>query len=206
MFTKLNKRIKKEQFLKTKILYICVRYKKVRKLGRFTMLMAFWEVQRLTREIHDLERQAIETRTRLSHYQRYASTLGSSSIMTMANIAGLSPELIPRAMLFAQFSNQASSMSAMQNVQMMKMNGMVPWTGNALTQYQLEMSAFAKFKEESMKALKQQEADVLNEKEKEIQLEMNDIEQKIKMKRAMLESVKNLAKQQAEEGVPKFGY
>ena len=169
------------------------------------MLMSFWEVQRLTREINYLEKQAIETRNRLSQYQKYASALGGSSILTMNNIAGLSTELLPRASMFAQFSNQASSMSAMQNLQTMKMMGQVPWTGNAMSQYQIEMSAFAKFKEESMKALKQQEIQVLNEKEKEIQLEMNEIEQRIKMKRAMLESVKQLASEDARNSAPKFG-
>ena len=169
------------------------------------MLLAFWQVQRLTREINDLERQAIETRTRLSNYQKYASVLGGSSIMTMSNVAGMSAELLPRAAMFAQFSNQASSMSAMQNLQAMKMSGMAPWTGNPMAQYQIEMSAFAKFKEESMKALKQQEIQVLNEKEKEIQLEMNSIEQRITMKRAELESVKQLASQEARDNVPRFG-
>ena len=93
----------------------------------------------------------------------------------------------------------------MQNLQTMKMTGMVPWTGNPLAQYQIEMSAFAKFKEESMKALKQQEIQVLNEKEKEIQLEMNSIEQRIAMKRAELNSVKQLASQEARDNVPRFG-
>lgn len=169
------------------------------------MLMAFWEIQRLTREINALERQAMETRNRLSNYQKYAGVLGGSSVLTMGNIAGLSAELLPRASMFAQFSNQASSMSAMQNLQSMKMMGMVPWTGNNLMQYQIETSAFARFKEESMKALKQQEIQVLNEKEKEIQLEMNDIEQRLKMKRANLESVKQLASEEARNSVPKFG-
>ena len=169
------------------------------------MLMAFWLVQRLTREINYLERQAIETRNRLSNYQKYASVLGGTSIMTMSNVAGMSAELLPRAAMFAQFSNQASSMSAMQNLQVMKMSGMVPWTGNPMAQYQIEMSAFAKFKEESMKALKQQEIQVLNEKEKEIQLEMNSIEQRIAMKRAELDSVKQLASQEARDGAPRFG-
>ena len=125
--------------------------------------------------------------------------------MTMSNVAGMSAELLPRAAMFAQFSNQASSMSAMQNLQVMKMSGMVPWTGNPMAQYQIEMSAFAKFKEESMKALKQQEIQVLNEKEKEIQLEMNSIEQRIAMKRAELNSVKQLASQEARDGAPSFG-
>ena len=169
------------------------------------MLMAFWQVQRLTREINALERQAMETRNRLSNYQKYAGMLGGSSTITMANIAGMSAELLPRATMFAQFSNQASSMSAMQNLQAMKMCGMVPWTGNALQQYQMEMSAFSKFKEESMKALKEQEIQVLNEKEKEIQLEMNDIEQRLSMKRAELQSVKQLASEEARESAPKFG-
>ena len=169
------------------------------------MLMAFWQVQRLTREINALERQAMETRNRLSYYQKYAGMLGGSSTITMANVAGMSAELLPRATMFAQFSNQASSMSAMQNLQTMKMGGMVPWTGNALQQYQMEMSAFSKFKEESMKALKEQEIQVLNEKEKEIQLEMNDIEQRLSMKRAELQSVKQLASEEARESAPKFG-
>ena len=167
--------------------------------------MAFWQVQRLTREINALERQAMETRNRLSNYQKYAGMLGGSSTITMANVAGMSAELLPRATMFAQFSNQASSMSAMQNLQAMKMCGMVPWTGNALQQYQMEMSAFSKFKEESMKALKEQEIQVLNEKEKEIQLEMNDIEQRLSMKRAELQSVKQLASEEARESAPKFG-
>ena len=169
------------------------------------MLMAFWQVQRLTREINALERQAMETRNRLSNYQKYAGMLGGSSTITMANVAGMSAELLPRATMFAQFSNQASSMSAMQNLQAMKMGGMVPWTGNALQQYQMEMSAFSKFKEESMTALKEQEIQVLNEKEKEIQLEMNDIEQRLSMKRAELQSVKQLASEEARESAPKFG-
>ena len=169
------------------------------------MLMAFWEVQRLTREINYLEKQAIETQNRLSNYQKYSGMLGGSSVITMANIAGMSAELLPRATLFAQFSNQASSMSAMQNLQNMKMMGVVPWTGNPLAQSQLEMSAFAKFKEESMKALKQQEVQVLNEKEKEIQLEMNHIDQQLRMKRARLESVKQLASEEARDSAPRFG-
>ena len=169
------------------------------------MLMAFWEVQRLTREIHQLERRAIETRTRLMNYQKYADRLGSSSVMTMANIAGLSAELLPRAAMFAQFSNQASSMSAMQNLQMYKMMGLVPWTGNPMSQYQLEMSAFARFKEQSLKALKQQEVDVMSEVEKEIQLEMNTIETRIKEKKAMLESCKKLLDEEVRDSAPKFG-
>ena len=169
------------------------------------MLMAFWEVQRLTREINYLERRAIETQNRLSNYQKYSGMLGGSSVITMANVAGMSAELLPRATMFAQFSNQASSMSAMQNLQNMKMMGVVPWTGNPLMQSQLEMSAFAKFKEESLKALKQQEIQVLNEKEKEIQLEMNDIEQELRIKRARLESVKQLASEEARDSAPRFG-
>ena len=170
------------------------------------MLMAFWETQRLTREINALEKQAMLKQIELSHYQKYASVLGGSSIMTLGNIAGLSAELLPRASMFAQYSDQVSSMSAMQNLQAMKYMGRVPYTGNPMVQYQLEMSAFRSFKEQSMKALKQQEAQVMNEKEKEIQLELNDIEQRLKMKRALLQSCKELASREAEESAPRFGY
>ena len=44
-----------------------------------------------------------------------------------------------------------------------------------------------------------------NEKEKEIQLEMNEIEQRLKMKRAYLESVKQQAAEDARNSAPKFG-
>ena len=154
------------------------------------MLIAFWQVQRLTREINSLEKQAMDVQTRLTNYQKYAGVLGGSSILNLSNIAGLSPELLPRASLFAQYSDQASSMSAMQNLQMMKMMGRVPYTGNQLMQMQIETSAFNQFKEQALKNLKQQEATVLNEKEKEIQLELNGIEQRLKMKRQQLESYK----------------
>ena len=132
------------------------------------MLVAFWQVQRLTREINELERRAMNTQTRLSNYQKYAGMLGGSSILTFNNIAGLSADLLPRASLFAQYSDQASSMCAMQNIQMMRMMGRVPFVNNPMQQYQMEMSAFAQFKRESLKQLKQQEAMVLNEAEKEI--------------------------------------
>ena len=56
-----------------------------------------------------------------------------------------------------------------------------------------------------MKALKQQEVQVLNEKEKEIQLEMNHIDQQLRMKRARLESVKQLASEEARDSAPRFG-
>ena len=169
------------------------------------MFIQFWMVQRLTREINDLERKQMEVYNRLSNFQKYASRLGGSSILNINNIAGLSSELLPRAAMFAQYSDQASSMSAMQNLQMMKMMGRVPFTNNPMMQMQLEMSAFRSFKEEAMKALKQQEAAKLNEIEKEIELELNHIEQRIKMKRAELESCKQLASKEAESCVPTFG-
>ena len=125
--------------------------------------------------------------------------------MTMGHISGIGAELLPRATMFAQYSNQASSLSAMQQLQMMKMNGLVPWTGNQMTQMQYEMSAFARFKEESMKALKQQEIDAMNEIEKEIELELNAIEGQLKTKRAMKESCQGLLKEQVQNFVPKFG-
>jgi hypothetical protein len=169
------------------------------------MLVAFWQVQRLTREINSLEKRAMDVQTRLTHYQTYAGRLGGSSIMNISNIAGLSSELIPRATLFAQYSDQASSMSAMQNLQMMKMMGRVPYTGNQYMDMQIQMSAFNQFKEQALKDLKQQETNVLNEKEKEIQLELNSIEQQLKMKRAELESCKQLASKEAQESAPTFG-
>ncbi|MBQ7765026.1 hypothetical protein IJ384_06655 [bacterium] len=169
------------------------------------MLVAFWQVQRLTREINDLEKRAMDVRTRLSNHQKYAGILGGSSILTLGNISGLSAELLPRASLFAKYSDQASSMSAMQNLQYMKMMGLTPFMGNPMMQGQYEMSAFMNFKKEALKALKQQEAATLNEVEKEIELELNSIEQRIKMKRAELESCKQLAAKEAEDMVPSFG-
>ena len=67
------------------------------------------------------------------------------------------------------------------------------------------MSAFYQFKEQSMKALKQQEVEAMNEIEAEIQLELNTIESQLKSKRAMLESCQNLLSSQTEKFVPKFG-
>jgi len=169
------------------------------------MLVAFWQVQRLTREINNLEKRAMDVRIRLTNHQKYAGVLGGSSILTLNNIAGLSSSILPRASVFAQYSDQASSMSAMQNLQMMKMTGRVPYTGNPMTQMQIEMSAFAQFKEEAMKALKQQETATLNEVEKEIQLELNTIETQLKQKREEMNSCKQLLTQEVQESVPKFG-
>ena len=169
------------------------------------MFIAYWQVQSLTREINELEKRAMDTRRRLNHYQAYAGKLGSSSVMQLHNVSGLSAELLPRATMFAQYSDQASSMSAMQQLQMMKASGMVPWLNNPMIQGQYEMSAFAQFKEQSLKALKQQEIDALNEIEKEIELELNTIEGQLKSKRAMKESCQNLLKEQVQNFVPKFG-
>ena len=169
------------------------------------MLVAFWQVQRLTREINDLEKRAMDTQTRLSNYQKYAGMLGGTSILTFNNIAGLSANLLPRASLFAQFSDQASSMSAMQNLQMMKMMGRVPYYNNPMMQQQMEMSAFMQFKQQAMLALKQQEAAMLNEQEKNIQLELNSIEQQLSMKRKQLDTYKQLAQNDAKNSTPTFG-
>ena len=169
------------------------------------MLIHFWMIQKLTREINDLQKQAMEVTNRLSNHQKYAGKLGGSSILTLGNLAGLSSDLLPRATMFAQYSDQASSMSAMQNLQMMKMMGRVPILNNPMSQMQLEMSAFRQFKEEAMKALKQQEAATLNEVEKEIQLELNSIEQKIKIKEKQLETYESSMDKEIERTVPKFG-
>ena len=169
------------------------------------MLVAFWQVQRLTREINSLEKRMMDKQTELSHFQKYASTLGGTTTMTLGNIAGLAAGLLPRATLFSQYSDQVSSMTAMQNLQTMKMMGRVPYTGNIATQQQLEMSAFNQFKQEAMKQLKQQETNVLNEKEKEMQLELNHMEQELKIKNKQLETYKQMASKQAEDMVPSFG-
>lgn len=168
------------------------------------MFVAFWMVQRLTREIHTLEKQVMDKHTQLEHYTKYAGRLGGSTNMSLSNIAGLSSELIPRASLFAQYSDQASSMSAMQNLQMMRMMGRVPMTGNPMMDMQIQMSAYNQFKQEALKALKQQEVTVMNEKEKEIQLELNSLQQRLTMKQKQLESYKQLADRQAQEAAPKF--
>ena len=147
----------------------------------------------------------MDKQTELSHFQKYASVLGGTSVMTLGNIAGLSAGLLPRATLFSQYSDQVSSMTAMQNLQTMKMMGRVPYTGNIATQQQLEMSAFNQFKQEAMKQLKQQEANVLNEKEKEMQLEMNQMEQRLKIMNKQLETYKQLADKKVENMVPNFG-
>lgn len=192
--------------MNTKKLYIYVRLQKVSlQLGRFTMFMAFWQVQSLTREINRLEMAAMKIRTRLNHYQKYAGRLGGSTLLRAHDVSGLSAELSPRARMFAQYSDQASSMNAMQQLQMMKASGMVPWLNNQVMQGQYEMSAFAQFKEQSLKALKQQEIDAMNEIEAEIQLELNSIEGQLKSKRAMLESCEGLLKEQVQNFVPKFG-
>ena len=168
------------------------------------MLVSFWMTQRLTREINILEKQMMDKQIELSNYQKYANMLGSSSIITAGNIAGLSSNLIPRASLFAQYSNQASTMSAMQNVQQLKMMGMIPMLQNPLMQQQYEISAFNQFKEQALKTLKQQETTILNEKEKEIQLEMNQLQMKLKEKQALLETYKEHANKRVEDFVPQF--
>lgn len=168
------------------------------------MLLFFWQTQRLTREINDLEKQAMAKHTQISNYQKYASALGGSSIMTLANIAGLPSELLPRASIFAQYSNQLSTMSAMQNLQQCKMFGQLPMMQDPNMQQQMEMSAFMRFKEQALRALKQQETQVLNEKEKEIQLELNQIEQQLAMKRKQLDAYKQQAKEGAERFAPNF--
>lgn len=177
----------------------------VSKLGRFIMFVSFWMTQRLTREINVLEKRLMDRTNQLSNYQKYAGVLGGSSVVSLGNIAGLNSELLPRASMFAQFSDQASSMSAMQNLQAMKYMGRVPYTGNPMVQMQMEMSAFRQFKEQSLKALKQQEINVLNEKEKEIQLDVNSIQQQLSMKRQQLESYKQKAMDDAKQAAPNFG-
>ena len=168
------------------------------------MSLAFWMIQRLTREIIEDQRLLAEKTRALTNMQKYASRLGGSSVLNLSNIAGLSAEILPRASLFAQYSDQASSMSAMQSLQAMKMMGRVPVTGNPMAQMQIEQSAFMQFKQEALKQLKQQEVNVMNEQEKQIQLELNSIEQRLKVKEKQLESYKGLYDKTLERQVPKF--
>ena len=169
------------------------------------MLVSFWMQQRLTREINELEMQVMRKTQQLAKHQRYASRLGASSNLTLNNIAGLSPEILPRATMFANYSDQASSMSAMQQLQQMKMMGRVPFTGNPAQQMQLEFSAFNQFKQEALKALKEQEPAALNEVEKEIQLELNDLEMQLDIKKKQQETYKQKSKDDIDRMVPKFG-
>ena len=169
------------------------------------MLVEFWMVQRLTREIHELEKQVMDKQIVMEHYAKYAARLGGSTNMSIANLAGLSSDILPRASLFAQYADQASSMSASQNLQMMKMMGRVPFTGNQMMDMQIQMSAYSQFKEEALKALKQQETNILNEKEKEIQLELNTIQQMLAMKKEQLQSYKQACKEAAKNAAPDFG-
>lgn len=168
------------------------------------MFVAFWMVQRLTRELNELQKQMLDKQIELEHHTKYAGRLGGSANLSISNLAGLSSEILPRASLFAQYADQASSMSASQNLQMMSMMGRVPYTGNPMMDMQIQMSAFAQFKQEAMKALKQQEVAVLNEKEKEIELELNSIKHRYEMKKQQLESYKQMASNDAQKAAPHF--
>ena len=168
------------------------------------MFISYWMTQRLTREINILEQRLMQKTNELSNYQKYAGVLGGSSTLHLGNIAGLNSKLLPRASMFAQYSDQASTMSAMQNLQAMKYMGRVPNMGNPMVQSQIEMSAFRQFKEQSLKALKQQEINVMNEKEKEIQLDLNSIQQQLQMKRSQLDAYKNKTMEDAKNAAPNF--
>ena len=169
------------------------------------MLVEFWMVQRLTREIHALEKKVIDKQIEMEHYLKYSNQLGASANLSISNLAGLSSDILPRASLFAQYADQASSMSAMQNLQMMKMTGRVPFTGNQMMDMQIQTSAYTQFKQEAMKALKQQETNMLNEKEKEIRLELNTIQQQLTSKKEKLQAYKEACKEAAKNSAPDFG-
>jgi outer membrane protein TolC len=117
----------------------------------------------------------------------------------------LSSDILPRASLFAQYADQASSTSAMQNLQMMKMTGRVPFTGNQMMDMQIQTSAYMQFKQEALKALKQQETNLLNEKEKEIRLELNTVQQQLATKKEQLQAYKQACKEAAKNAAPDFG-
>lgn len=169
------------------------------------MFVAFWMLQRLTREINDIQKQIMDKQIELSHYTKYAGQLGGTTNLSINNIAGLSSDLVPRASVFAQYSDQASSMSAMQNLQMMKMMGRVPVTGNPMIDMQIQMSAYNQFKQEALKALKQQEVNAMNEKEKAVQLELNALQAQLQVKKSQIESYKQLVSDSAKAAAPNFG-
>jgi hypothetical protein len=95
-------------------------------------------------------------------------------------------------------------MSAMQNLQNMKMMGRIPYVNNPIMQNQIELSAFKQFKDEAMKALKEQEAKKMNDVEKDIQLALNNIELQIEMKKDARNEYKKKASEDAKEFVPKL--
>ena len=169
------------------------------------MFVEFWMVQRLTREIHSLETKMMYKHIELEHLQKYAGRLGASSNLNISNIAGLSSDLLGRATMFGQYADQASSMSAMQTLQMLKATGRIPVTGNMTMQMQIETSAYNQCKAEALKALKQQEVQVMNEKEKELQLEFNSIQQELEMKKQNLETCKRKLSDDIKASALKFG-
>ncbi len=169
------------------------------------MLMMYWQVQQLTREINDLERQALKVRTRLTNYQEYAGRLGGNTNLFSGNIAGLSSELVPRATMFAQYSNYASSVEAGQQLMRMKAMGMTPVLNNPMMQYNYDMNAFAQLKQQSMQAKKQREVDAMHKIEKEIELELNEINLRLKEKTKMKESCEQRLDKRLEDFVPKLG-
>ena len=169
------------------------------------MLVEFWMVQRLTREIHALEKKVIDKQTEMENYLSYSNQLGASANMSISNLAGLPSTILPRASLFAQYADQSSSMSAMQNLQMMKMAGRIPFTGNQMMDMQIQTSAYTQFKQEALKALKQQETNMLNEKEREIKLELNAIQLILTAKKEKLQAYKDACKEAAKHSAPDFG-
>ena len=75
----------------------------------------------------------------------------------------------------------------MQNLQQMKMMGMVPMLQDPMMQQQYEMSAYNQFREQALKALKQQEITQMNEVEKEI----SQLDSEIEKNEADLENIQN---------------
>ena len=69
------------------------------------MLVEFWMVQRLTREIHALEKKMIARQIEMEHYLKYSNQLGASANLSISNLAGLSSDILPRASLFAQYAD-----------------------------------------------------------------------------------------------------
>ena len=61
------------------------------------------------------------------------------------------------------------------------------------------------FKQEALKALKQQEVNAMNEKEKAVQLELNALQAQLQVKKSQIESYKQLVSDGAKAAAPNFG-
>ena len=85
------------------------------------------------------------------------------------------------------------------------MMGRMPVANNPQQQYMMELSAFTRFKEESMKAIKQQEVNWLHAREREIELEIKSKQHHKEFEEGMQKAAEEKALSDAkEEAAPKF--